>query len=62
MIAKDLVTDGFIVTHSMRQISTLAHIDAVTPIKLVLSSLSASDVNDWRMVLQQGIGERRQVL
>jgi len=62
MIAKDFVTDGFIVTHSMRQISTLAHIDAVTSIKLVPSSPSASDVNDWRMALHQGIGERRQVL
>jgi len=29
MIAKDLVTDVFIVTHSMRQISTLAHFEAV---------------------------------
>jgi len=62
MIAKDRVTDGFIVTHSMRQISTLPHIDAVAPIKLVLSSLSASNSKDWRMALQQGILERRQVL
>jgi len=62
MIAKDFVTDGFIVTHSMRQISTLAHIDAVTSIKLVPSSPSASDLNDWRMALHQGIGERRQAL
>ena len=62
MIAKDLVTDMFIVTHSMRQISTLAHIEAVAPIKLISSSPSASDLNDWRMALQQGIRERRQVL
>jgi len=62
MIAKDLVTDVFIVTHSMRQILTLAHIDAVVPIKLILSSLSASDSNNWRMALQQVIRERRQVL
>jgi len=62
MIAKDLVTDVFIVTHSMRQISTLAHIEAVAPIKLISSSPSASDLNDWRMALQQGIRERRQVL
>jgi len=60
MIAKDLVTDGFIVTHSMRQIFTLAHIDAVAPIKLIPSSPSASDLNDGRMALQQGIRERRQ--
>jgi len=46
----------------MRQSSTLALIDFVTPIKLVPSSQSASDINDWRMALQQGIGERRQVL
>ena len=58
MIAKDLVTDVFIVTHSMRQISTLAHIEA--PIKLISSSPSASDLNDWRMALQQGIRERRE--
>ena len=62
MIAKDLVTEKFIVTHSMRQISTLAHIIAVAPIELVPSSPSASDLNDWRMVLQQGIRERHQVL
>jgi len=62
MIAKDLVTDVFIVTHSMRQITTLAHIEAVAPIKLIPSSLSASNLNDWRMALQQGIRERRQVL
>jgi len=62
MIAKDRVTDGSIVTHSMRQISTLPHIDAVAPIKLVPSSLSASNSKDWRMALQQGILERRQVL
>jgi hypothetical protein len=62
MIAKDLVTDGFIVTHSMQQISTLAHVDAMTPTTLVPSSPSASNSNDWRMALQQGIGERRQVL
>ena len=59
MIAKDLVTDVFVVTHSMRQILTLAHIDAVVPIKLILSSLSASDSNNWRMALQQVIRERR---
>jgi len=62
MIAKDLVTDGFIVTHSVRPISTLAHIDAVTPINFVPSSSSASDLNDWHMALHQGIRERRQVL
>jgi len=62
MIAKDLVTDRCVVTHSMRQMSTLAQIDTVTPIKLVPTSPSASDLNDWRMALQQGIGERRQVL
>jgi len=62
MVAKDLVTDVFIVTHSMRQISTLALIEAVAPIKLISSSPSASDLNDWRMALQQGIRERRQVL
>jgi len=62
MIAKDRVTDGSIVTHSMRQISTLPHIDAVAPIKLVPSSPSASNSKDWRMALQQGILERRQVL
>ena len=37
MIAKDLVTDVFIVTHSMRQISTLTHMEAVAPIRLILS-------------------------
>ena len=62
MIAKELVVDVFIVTHSMRQISTLAHMKAVAPIKLIPSSPSASDLNDWRMALQQGIRERRQVL
>jgi len=62
MIANDLVTNGFVVTHSMRQMSFFAHIDAVTPIKLVPSSPSASDSNDLRMALQQGIRERRQVL
>ena len=62
MITKELVTDVFIVTHSMRQISTLAHIEAVAPIKLISSSPSAIDLNDWRMALQQGIRERRQVL
>ena len=62
MIAKDLVTDVFIVTHSMRQISTLTHMEAVAPIKLILSSPSTGDFNDWRMALQQGIRERRQVL
>ena len=46
----------------MQQIFTLAHIDAVAPIKLIPSSPSASDLNDGRMALQQGIGERRQVL
>jgi len=58
MIAKDLVTDVFIVTHSMRQISTLTHMETVAPIKLIPSSPSASDLNDWRMALQQGIRER----
>ena len=58
MIAKDLVTDGFIFSHS----STLAHIDAVAPIKLVPLLPSASDSNDWRMVLHQGIEESRPVL
>jgi len=53
MIAKDIVTDGFIVTNSMRQISTLAHIDAVTLNKLVPSSPSASDLNNWRMALNR---------
>jgi len=53
MIAKDLVTDFLLVTHSMRQISTLARIEAVAPIKLIPSSPSASDLNDWRMALQQ---------
>jgi len=62
MIANALVTDVFIVTHSMRQISILTHIEAVAPIKLIPSSLSASNLNDWRMALQQGIRERRQVL
>jgi len=62
MIAQDLVIDVFIVTHSMRQISTLAHIEAVAPMKLIPSSPSASDLNDWRMALQQGIRERLQVL
>ena len=51
-----------IVTHSMRQMSTLPRIDAVAPIKIVPSSPSASNSNDWRMVLQQGIRERCQVL
>ena len=62
MIAKDLVTDVFRVTHSMRQIFTLAHVEAVAPIKLILSSPSASNFKDWRMALQQGIRKRRQVL
>jgi len=62
MIAKDLVTDVFIVTHSMRQISILAHIEAVASIKLISSSPSANDLNDWRMALQQGIRARCQVL
>jgi len=62
MIATNLVTDVFIVTHSMRQISTLAHIEAVVPIKLIPLSPSASDLNDWRMALQQAIRQRRQVL
>jgi len=62
MIAKDLVTDVFIVTHSMQQISTLTHMEAVAPIKLIPSSPSAGDFNDWHMVLQQEIRERRQVL
>ena len=62
MIANDLVTNGFVVTHSMRQMSFFAHIDVVTPIKLVPSSPSASNLNDLRMALQQGIRERRQVL
>ena len=48
-------TDVFVVTYS--QISTLAH-----AIKLIPSSQSASDLNDWRMALQQEIRERRQVL
>jgi len=52
MIAKELVTDVFIVTHSMRQISTLTHMEAVAPIKLMPSSPSAGDLNDWRMALQ----------
>jgi len=46
----------------MRQSSTLALIDVVTPIKFVPPSQSASDIDDWRMALQQGIGERRKVL
>jgi len=58
MIAKDLVTDMFIVIHSMRQIS----MEAVAPIKLIPSSPSAGNLNDWRMALQQGIRERRQML
>jgi len=62
MIVKELVTDVLIVKHSVRQISTLTHIEAVAPIKLIPSSPSASDLNDWRMALQQGIRERRQVL
>ena len=62
MIAKDLVTDVFIVTHSMRQIYSLTHSEAVAPIKLIPSSPSTSDLIDWRMALQQGIRERRQVL
>jgi len=62
MIAKDLVTDVFIVTHSMRQISTLTHMETAAPIKLIPSSPSASDLNDWRMALQQGIRERHLLL
>ena len=63
MIAKHFVTDVFLFTHpDHATISTLAHIDAVPPINLILSSPSASDLNDWRMALQQGIRERRQVL
>jgi len=62
MIAKDLVTDVFIVTHSMRQISTLTHMETVAPIKLISSPPAAGDLNDWRMALQQRIRERRQVL
>jgi len=62
MITKEFVTDEFIVTHSMRQIYTLTHMEAVAPIKLIPSSSSAGDLNDWRMSLQQGIRERRQVL
>ena len=46
MTAKDLVIDVSIATHSMQQISTLAHIDAVASIKLIPSSPSASDLND----------------
>jgi len=48
MIAKDLVIDVSIATHSMRQIYTLTHIDAVAPIKLIPSSPSAGNLNDWR--------------
>ena len=58
MIAKDLVTDMFIVIHSMRRIC----MEAVAPIKLIPSSPSAGNLNDWRMALQQGIRERRQML
>ena len=61
-IAKDLVTDVLIVTHSMRQISTFDHIEAVAPIKIIPSSPSASYLNDGGMSLQQGIRERRKVL
>jgi len=62
MIATDLVTDVLIVTHCTRQISTLAHVDAVAPIKLIRLSPSASESTDWRLALQQGIRERREVL
>ena len=62
MIAKDLVTGVFIVTHSMQQIYNLAHIDGVAPIKLIPSSPTVSDLKDWRMALQQSIKERCQVL
>ena len=62
MIANDLVTNVFVVTHSMRRTFFFAHIDAVTPIELVPSSPSASDLKNLRMALQQGIRKRRQVL
>jgi len=58
MIAKDLVIDVSIATPSMRQIYTLTHIDAVAPIKLILSSPSAGDLNDWRCNRKLGRGAR----
>jgi len=40
-----LVTDVFMITHSIQKISPLAHIDAVAPIKLIPSSSPAIDLN-----------------
>jgi len=41
---------------------TLAHMDAVAPIKIIPSWPSERDLNAWCVVLQQVIRERRQVL
>jgi len=57
MIAKDLVTEVKIVSHYIQQITTMAHVDDVSLIKFILSLPSASNLNDWRMVLDRCVLE-----